>query len=61
MEPMVRKFDSFEEADRADDEYYVSLSPQARLDILLELVGREQVGDIGRLKRVCRIIPLRES
>ena len=35
--PVVRKFSSFAEADAYEDEYYASLTPQERLDILLEL------------------------
>ena len=35
MEKVARKFSSFEEADRADAEYFRALTPQQRLDIQL--------------------------
>jgi len=40
MEKVWKKYNSFEEADRAEDEYYSSLSPDQRVAILLELVAR---------------------
>src|SRR2546421_10011609 len=35
MEKVVRILNSFEEADHADKEYYLSLSPEERLQILI--------------------------
>ena len=35
--PVVRKFSSFAEAEEYENEYYASLTPQERLDILLQL------------------------
>jgi hypothetical protein len=63
LEKTIHKFRSFEEADKADVAYYRSLTPQQRLDILLELVKRTQPDDEAehRLKRVCRIVELSES
>ena len=64
MEKSIRKFDSFEEADRADAEYYASLTPQQRLDILLELVEsyRKSLGETAeRFERVYRVVELSES
>ena len=61
MEKVVRKFASFEEADKADDAYYASLTNQQCLDIMVELVGRVQRAAGGRLERVCRIIKLKED
>ena len=58
MERSVRLFDSHAEADEADRAYYASLTPQERLDLLLEMVKtyREGFGEAGeRLERVCRI------
>ncbi|MBI1755988.1 MAG: hypothetical protein HYR64_02650 [Fimbriimonas ginsengisoli] len=55
---VVRKFRSFEEAERANDEFYRSLTKQQCLDILVELVGREQNAAGGRLERVCRVTSL---
>jgi hypothetical protein len=47
MERVVRRFDSFEEADRAEAEYYAALTPAQRLEILLDLVAsyRESLGE----------------
>jgi hypothetical protein len=56
----VRK--TFREADLADKEYYQSLSPQQRLEILLELNRRWPVPDdveaAEGLARVYRIVRL---
>ena len=54
-----RVFSSFEEAEAADREYYQSLSPAQRLDILLVL--RDQFSPYSDeltkgFERVCRII-----
>lgn len=60
----VAKFSSFEESDRADRQYYESLSPQERLDLLLELVARhvESLGEAGKgFARVHRVIELPRS
>ena len=40
MQKVVRVFKSFAEADKADREFYKSLSPSQSLDILLTLIGR---------------------
>jgi hypothetical protein len=58
MERSIQIFDSHAEADEADRAYYASLTPQERLDLLLEMVKqyREGFGEAGeRLERVCRI------
>lgn len=60
MEKVVRIFKSFEESDHADREYYRSLSPQQRLEILCELnrrwpVRANNVTSEG-LARVYRIV-----
>ena len=57
----VRKFDSFEEADRADKTCYWSLTPGERLRIMCELCAlgvRSRNGPSPRLARVYRIIEL---
>ena len=41
MEKVLKVFSSFEEAERADDEYYASLSPQQRVD----LASREPIAE----------------
>ena len=58
IDPVVRKFSSFEEADKADREYYHSLTPQQRLEILYVLLERyrESYGGSERLERVCRLV-----
>ena len=55
MQKTVAKFSTFEEAEKADREFYKNLTPQERLDLLLELLphGPEQ-----RLERVYRITKL---
>jgi hypothetical protein len=55
VERVAKVFRSFEEADEADDEYYANLTPEERLDILLELVERHRsaLGEAAsRLERV---------
>lgn len=50
-------------AEAADIEYYSSLTPKRRLDILLELIeiGSKQYGSAAeRFTRVSRIVPLKE-
>jgi hypothetical protein len=57
----LKVFTSFEAADRADDEYYASLSPDERLDVLLTLIAahREATGVASaRLERVYRVTEL---
>jgi len=55
----VRKFDSFQEAERADKSYYLSLTPEQRLRIMCELCAlraQSSHGPTPRLARVYRII-----
>jgi hypothetical protein len=50
-----------EDAEQADDEFYASLTPEERLDILLELVERHRSGlgeAASRFERVHRIVEL---
>lgn len=59
MERTVRVFESFEEAEEADKEYYRSLSPAQRVEILLILRDQYNPYDDELTKgfeRVCRII-----
>lgn len=54
-------FRSFDDADQADDEFYAELTPNERLDILLELVERHRSAlgkAASRLERVHRIVEL---
>lgn len=58
MERVAQVFDSFEEADLADDRFYARLTPQERLDLLLELIERHR-GTLGEsAERVHRIVDL---
>lgn len=55
VDRVVQVFRSFEDADRADDQFYAELTPQERLDMLLELVERHRsaLGEAaGRFERV---------
>jgi hypothetical protein len=62
MEKAARVFRSFAEAGEADDQYYRSLSPEQRLEILFDLVNTQQTDEVEpRLERVCRIIKLQED
>ncbi len=62
MEKEARVFHSFAEADQAEDKYYRSLTPEQRLELLLDLVKAQQPDETEpRLERVCRIIKLQED
>lgn len=64
MKKVVRKFASHAESEKADREYYRSLSPQQRLDILLEIIAahREETGEASEgFKRVYRVTQLGED
>ena len=63
MEPVIRKFDSHAQAEAADRDFYRSLTPEQRLEILFELVARyrEEHGCSERLERVYRIVELSRS
>jgi hypothetical protein len=62
MEKSIAVLDSFEEADRLDREYYQGLTPNERVEILLELNQRWPVRTDAateqRLARVYRITEL---
>ena len=58
------KYGSFQEADRAEKAYYLSLTPQQRLEIVLQLRALAYGVDdetAPRLARVYRIIKLPQS
>ena len=64
MDRTVSRFANHVEAEEADRRYYLSLSPQERLDILLELIERhrEQLDASERgFKRVYRVTKLAQS
>jgi hypothetical protein len=59
MEKEIRIFRSFEESERADREYYRSLTGAQRVDILLDLVNRwngdEAAKGFGRVYRITNL------
>ncbi len=64
MDKVIQVFHSFADAERADEEYYAKLSPQERVDVLLDMVARyrESFGEAGeRLERVYRVAQLSRS
>ena len=62
MEKVVAVFNSFAESDEADKKYYHSLTPEQRVDILLDLIQRGQPDETpARFERVCRVVKLGES
>jgi hypothetical protein len=59
MERAVQVFKSFEEAEKADESYYRSLSPRERIELLLTL--REQFSPYSDeltkgFERICRVV-----
>jgi hypothetical protein len=61
MERTVAKYSSHQQAEQANLDYYRNLSPQQRLDILLELIeSSRKEGDAAaeRFERVYRIVKL---
>lgn len=64
MDKVLRAFHSFDEADRADEQYYAALTPQERVEILLDLIAkhRESLGEAAeRFERVYRVVELSQS
>jgi hypothetical protein len=60
MEKVVRKFKSHEDAERADREFYRSLTPNQRLNILMQMID-DCYGTEHRLEPVVRIKKLSED
>ncbi|HYZ84320.1 MAG TPA: hypothetical protein VE621_07950 [Bryobacteraceae bacterium] len=63
MDRVVHKFTSFEEAEKADREFYASLTPNQRIEILLELMARYRgEGEAAeRLERVATVVRREQS
>jgi uncharacterized protein YdeI (YjbR/CyaY-like superfamily) len=62
VEKTVRIFHSFAEADQAEAQYYRSLTPEQRLEILFDLVQSQMPDETEqRLERVYRVIKLQED
>jgi hypothetical protein len=60
MERVVRKFTSFQEADEATYAYYRSLTPEQRLQLLLDLIMPEDPNE-ARIERVAKVYPLAQE
>ncbi|GMW00410.1 MAG: hypothetical protein AMXMBFR84_15470 [Candidatus Hydrogenedentota bacterium] len=56
IEPVIQRFASLQAADVADEAFYRQLTPQQRMDILLELIERGTGGTQQRLEKVYRIV-----
>ena len=61
MEKVIQRFRTAAEADQADRAYYRSLTPQRRLEIMLEIVYNHHTGGkpdatLPRLSRVYRVV-----
>jgi hypothetical protein len=62
VEKTVRIFHPFAEVEKAEVEFYRSLTPWQRLEILFDLVQSQQPDETEqRLERVCRIIKLQDD
>jgi hypothetical protein len=61
FERSVQKFSSHDEADRAEREYYNSLSPEQRVEVLLELMNRAETSPIPLPKEWREFIALLNS
>jgi len=64
MQRVLAKFQTFREAETATRDYYRSLSPSERLEILFQLramAQKENGAASGRLARVYRIAQLQRS
>ncbi len=61
VERIVTVFDSHAAAELADRATLAAMSPQARLDLLLQMIRRYREGlgePASRFERVCRVLPL---
>jgi hypothetical protein len=61
MEKVFKVFKTHAEAEKADDEYYASLSPQEGLNLCLELSRRLYDDPPQRLQRIYTVTKLKES
>ena len=58
---IARKFSSLAESDRADREFYRSLTPEQRVEIVLDLMAQAQTDETEQgLARVYRVVKLHE-
>jgi hypothetical protein len=64
VERVALIFSSFDDAERADEEYYANLDPSERVDILLDLIEQhgKSLGETAqRFERVHRVTRLSQS
>jgi hypothetical protein len=62
VEEKIRVFDSFADADRAEVEYHMSLTPAQRIQLVIELRNQRHPDAFEQgLARVCRVVRLEES
>lgn len=54
MEKTVTKFRTFEAAEKADRDFYRKLTPQERLEILLQLINHAPEQRLERVYRVTK-------
>ncbi|MBA2432558.1 MAG: hypothetical protein H0V56_10670 [Chthoniobacterales bacterium] len=57
MQKTIAKFRSFEEAEKADRDFYKRLTPQERLQILLELLAHDPEQRLERVSRITKLSP----
>ena len=57
VQKTVAKFRDFAEAEKADREFYKHLTPQERLDLLLELLNHAPEQRLERVYRVTKLSP----
>jgi hypothetical protein len=62
MEKSIRVFRTFEDAEQADREFYMRLTPQERIEIISRLrEQRHPAADQQGFQRVYRITPLKRG
>jgi hypothetical protein len=64
MDLTIRRFETLSDADSAEAEYYASLTPEERLNILFELIKMyrsSQGEDSERFERIYRVDELSRS
>ena len=61
IERKITYFDSLEEAERAVDEHYAAMTPQQRLDEMIEMLNRWGHWHERRLERVARFVEISGS
>lgn len=60
MEKIIREFDSFQDADQADSDYYAQLSPSQHLEHFLKLMEPIYAA-ASRLQRIYRVAELSQG